>query len=373
MFWGHVGGIRRVISAKHAWLASFGWRHTVLAPGVQGPGHVDCGGLPLPLAGGYRVVLARSRAERQIEQIAPDLIEAADPYRLAWAVLGAAERLRVPTVAFCHSDLPAIAARLLAGPEAAQTRRGRWAERAARGYLLDLYARFDQVLAPSAALAARLRAWGVAGVAVQPLGVDNAVFSPVARDPLWRRQTCQALGLDLDTRLLVYSGRFAAEKNLALLAEATRLLGRGHALLAIGTGPLPPRGPRVHVLPPTSDRPLARAIASCDVYVHAGDQETFGLGVLEAMACGTPVVVGAQGGTAEVAGEAGLTVPHPRAPDWAEAIRAALSSPDSACTQAGLRRAREHDWSTIVNQMSCRYRALIGRRMRAPSPVLQWQ
>jgi alpha-1,6-mannosyltransferase len=371
MFWGHVGGVRRVISTKHAMLGAYGWRHTVLAPGAQGPGLVDCGGLPLPMTGGYRVVVGRGRVERLIEQIGPDIIEAADPYRLAWAVLGAAERLRVPTVAFCHSDLPALAARLLAGRAALATRRGRWAAGAARAYLVDLYARFDHVLAPSATLAERLRAWGVAGVAVQPLGVDCSVFNPAARDPLWRRQTCQRFGLEPDTRLLIYSGRFAAEKNLPLLAEAVRLLGPGHALLAIGTGPLPPHGPRVFVLAPERARALARAIASCDAYVHAGDQESFGLGVLEAMACGTPVVVSAGCGTAEVAGETGLAVPRQHAPDWAEAMRAGLSSAGSARVQAALRRARAHDWSSVIEQMSCRYRALIGRRAQVRTRALQ--
>ena len=102
-------------SNLHDRLGAFGWRHTVLAPGAHGPGCIDCGGLLLPGTGGYRFVLRRGRAQRQIEAAAPDMVEAADPYVLAWSALAAAERLKVPAVAFCHSHLPALAARLAGG------------------------------------------------------------------------------------------------------------------------------------------------------------------------------------------------------------------------------------------------------------------
>ena len=56
-------------------------------------------------------------------------------------------------------------------------------------------------------------------------------------------------------------------------------------LLACGAGPRPPSGDRVLVHPFVADpMALARILASADAFVHAGDQETFGLSVLEAMA-----------------------------------------------------------------------------------------
>ena len=133
MFWGATGGVRRVLAAKHERMRALGWRHTVIAPGVEGGGMIDCGGLPLPGSGGYRFVLNRARARRQIEFTAPDLIESADPYTLAWAVLKSAGQLQVPAVAFCHSDLPALAA-LLTGRRFSAA-----AERIARRYLVGLY------------------------------------------------------------------------------------------------------------------------------------------------------------------------------------------------------------------------------------------
>ncbi|MGM9484036.1 glycosyltransferase [Roseateles sp. NT4] len=360
MFWGATGGVRRTLMAKHERLRPMGWRHTVIAPGAQGPGLLDCGGVPLPRSGGYRVVLGRGRALRQMEFVAPDLIESADPYVLAWASLAAAEQLRVPAVAFCHSSLPELAARLGGGAE-------RWARR----YLVNLYRHFDLVMAPSRSMVQRLQSWGVKRVTLQPLGVDCSVFTPCAQDAAWRAQFCADRGLAPDTRLLIYTGRFAREKHLQLLADAVALLGRGHVLLAVGDGPAPPVGNQVRVLPPECDsQQLARMVASCDAYVHAGDQESFGLGVLEAMACGTPVVVAGSGGLAELALDAGLLVDRPRAGSWAEALDACLSGNNAAQRRAALARAQAQDWPRVLAQMTGRYTALLGRSAQpAPSAM----
>ncbi|MCK7497725.1 MAG: glycosyltransferase [Comamonadaceae bacterium] len=132
---------------------------------------------------------------------------------LGWSVLDATERLHVPAVAFCHSDLPALMARLVGGPLASGSRRGRWAERRAADYLARLYARFDLVLAPSRAMTRRLREIGVSHAQHQPLGVDCSVFSPAANAPRWRERLLEALALAPDTRLLAYAGRFAPEEE----------------------------------------------------------------------------------------------------------------------------------------------------------------
>ncbi len=138
-----------------------------------------------------------------------------------------------------------------------------------------------------------LHDWGVERVALQPLGVDTALFHPgrAAATP-WRSE----LGLAADARVLVYAGRFAPEKHLDVLADAVARLGPPHVLLAIGAGPMPPAGERVRVVPFVADATvLAAILAGADAFVHAGDQETFGLSALEAMACGTPIVVRRRG------------------------------------------------------------------------------
>jgi alpha-1,6-mannosyltransferase len=361
MFWSAAGGgVRRYLLTKRAWLArENGWQHSIVAPGVRGPGFVDCGGWPLPMSGGYRLPLDRKALARLIESRQPDLIEAGDPYRPAWAALDAAQRLGVPAVAFCHSNLLALAAQWAGG----SGRAAGWARAAAARYLGHVYRGFDLVLAPSRSMQLTLQELGLPQVQQQPLGVDTATFHPARRDPAWRR----GLGLAADARVLLYAGRFAPEKRLPLLVAAVRRLGPRYRLVAIGAGPTPPRGEQVLLLPyePRAER-LARIVASSDAFVHAGDQETFGLGALEAMACGTPVVVRAAAGLAElVEGGAGIGVESARVDDWAEAIAAAFAASDhEARVRRARARAEAHDWQCVLPALLQRYqRLLLGREL----------
>src|SRR3569623_1586046 len=146
-------------------------------------------------------------------------------------------------------------------------------------------------------MADKLRQLGVTRVALQPLGVDTTVFHPRRRDSNLRAE----LGLAPATRLLIYAGRLAREKNIPVLLEAVRRLGDGYHLLLVGGGTRPRPQRNVCVYPYVSRaEDLARLFASSDALVHAGDQETFGLVVLEAMACGVPVVGVQAGGVAEL-------------------------------------------------------------------------
>jgi alpha-1,6-mannosyltransferase len=374
MFWSpRGGGVRRYLLAKRAFLArQRRWRHTIVAPGAHGDGMVDCGGLPLPGSGGYRLPWRRNAAARLIATQQPDVIEAGDPYRLAWAVIDAARRCGVPAALFCHSDVATLAMRTIARRgaieiDASARLASRLGERVSR-YVARLCESFDLVFAPSRALQRRLIESGVQHALYQPLGVDTSVFHPRARDESWRA----ALRLPADARLLLYAGRFAAEKNLQQLARAVGVLGPRYHLLALGSGPLRPHGERVHILDfEAQPECVARAMASVDGFVHAGDQETGGLAVLEAMACGTPVAVRRAGGLAEVAaGGCGIAVDSDRTEDWAAAIEA-LVTPDSRTVNAALHKARRHDWSRVLERLQDHYaRAMRHRRDVAPTPWL---
>jgi alpha-1,6-mannosyltransferase len=305
-------------------------------------------------------VLQRQHAALLMEHMAPDVLEAADPYRLGWAVLDAAKRLNIPAVAFCHSHLPALLSRLVAGRDAPQRSIGRWTAARAQAYLVNLYDRYDLVLAPSRTMVNELRRWGVQRVLHQPLGVDCQVFKPEAQNLAWQAQVNCKWDLSPRTRWLIYCGRFGEEKNLSVLADAVQKLGPGHLLLAVGAGPHPPRGSHVRVLPPQTDaRLLARWLASSDVFVHAGDQETFGLAALEAMACGTPLVTHAAGGLGELVQGVGEVVASLRVEEWAQALHAQLSPQASPSTAIGRQRALAHDWSRVLTQLTTRYRSLV--------------
>ena len=359
MFWNPSGGVRRYVVAKRQWIRSHpGWRHTLATPRPDG----DAGdalavpSLPLPgSAGAYRLPWRRAAAASLLCRAGPDLIEAGDPYRLAWSALDAAHTLGIPAVAFCHSNLEQMAG-LAAGPHWRDA-----AQRVARRYAAHLYGQFDLVLAPSRAMLAHLHDWGVGAARLQPLGVDTRVFEPCRRRAHWR----ELLGLPDDARLLVYAGRFAPEKNLPTLVAATRRLGPHHWLIAVGSGPAPPHGERVIVLPALHDPGvLATVLASADVFVHAGAQETFGLSVLEAMACGLPVVARAAEGLAELVDDSvghGVAGDTPAA--FADAIADLLARDTQPLREAARRRALAHDWEQVLPALWGHYRRLL----RAPA------
>jgi alpha-1,6-mannosyltransferase len=347
------GGVRRYLEAKRSWLqARPGYRHTLVLPQGAGPAGQDVALVPslhLPFVRGYRLPLAKHPAVRALIDLRPNIIEAGDPYRLAWAALDAGQALGVPVLAFYHSDLPRILSRLC----------GQRSERLAAAYVRRLYANFDMVLAPSAAMVVRLSEMGVRRVGRQPLGVDTGTFRPERRSEEWRRQ----LGARPGDRVLLFVGRFAPEKNLPVLVDALDRLGPGHLLVLVGQGATPPRRDNVRVLPYVGDRPrLASLMASCDAFLHAGDQETFGLVALEAMACGLPVIAAHAAGLAELVDETvGASVPAGDAAAFADGVRRVFDRSARDRLQLGgaaRRRARSYDWHRVLPAMVARYHAM---------------
>jgi alpha-1,6-mannosyltransferase len=103
------------------------------------------------------------------------------------------------------------------------------------------------------------------------------------------------------------------------------------------------------------------------VLVHPGDCETFGLIVLEAMACGLPVVASSGGGTAELIDDAtGVLAQPDSAASLAEAIDAVYERDLAAMGAAARRKAQEHyDWNHILPQLLQRYGGLLATADRA--------
>jgi alpha-1,6-mannosyltransferase len=237
---------------------------------------------------------------------------------------------------------------------------GNLAARTARRYLRHVYAGFDLVLAPSRSMLGHLVDAGIDKASCQPLGVDTTVFHPSRASAGWRG----AHGLDADARVLVYAGRFASEKHLDVLADAVALLGAPYVLVAIGAGPSPPpAGERVRVVPFLSSvDELATALASADAFVHAGDQETFGLSALEALACSTPIVVPDADGLGELADAgSGLVVRERTGKAFADAIAALFERDREAMRLSARARAEAYDWDHVFGDLSGRYLRLLAR------------
>lgn len=350
LYGSETGGVRTYLAAKRQWLAQrAGTRHTLVIPTAAREASRDSvagiRSIPLPMANGYRLPIgAVGRILRRLE---PDLIEVGDPFHTAWRALAAAAQLGVPVIGFYHSDLP----------RALGKRFGKAAQRGAEAYVSRLYSRFDLVLAPSRVMVQRLEELGVERVRRQPLGADTTLFHPDKRDAGLRDE----LSLPRRTRLLIYVGRFAREKNLPLLIQAVARLGAPYHLIMVGSGDRLPRSANMTCLPFHNDRhKLARLIASCDLFVHPGDQETFGLVVVEAMACGVPVVGVQAGGVAELIDDDDGVLVAPGSVDQLAAGIDSVFARDMAALGANARRKveRQHTWDAVLQRLLRHYSEL---------------
>ncbi|WP_447928424.1 glycosyltransferase [Vreelandella sp. EE27] len=344
------GGVRTYLQAKHRVLQKAGARCSLLVPGAERDSlgeHHTLPALRLPLGQGYRFPLRGAPWRDALIELAPDIIEAGDPYVTAWAALGAGQRLGVPVVGFYHSDLP----RLMGD------RFGRRVERRLIRYVADLYRRFDSVLAPCQAMADRLTQWGVENVRVQPLGVDLERFHPDHFDPHLRRR----LGINENKRLLIFVGRYSREKNIDVLLATMKRLGPDYHLLLMGPG-MPTRVPDnvTAVSRCCGVHEVAAALASSDALLHAGTRETFGLIAQEAMASGLPVIGARAGALIENVPLGGGVLCPPLDPTAMAQACSALFDNDIAASGRYARHyvERRFGWDVVIHQLYEHYRAL---------------
>ena len=350
------GGVKRYLTAKHAWLAAHSrWQHTLVVPGerdrTERGGICTLAGYPVPGSFNYRLPLDPRHWLRLLDALDPDLVEAGDAFHPAWAALRLARRRGIPLAAFYHSNLPQIISRRVGG---------RLSERVLERYVSWLYEGFDVVFAPSRLVCDLLNGLGVQQAVHQPLGVDADVFQPQRRGT-WLRER---LGLATTARVLVYAGRFAGEKNLPVLLEAFARLGSPYHLLLIGGGREGRPAANVTMLPYRGNSvELAEWMASADALVHAGTKETFGLVVLEAMACGRPVVAARAGAFPELVDESVGVLAEPGSGQrLAEAV-AGLYERDIEALGANARARvlRKFTWNRAFQGQMASYNALLGR------------
>src|ERR1700690_1325900 len=160
---------------------------------------------------------------------------------------------------------------------------------------------------------------------------------------------------------LLYVGNLKPHKNiLTLLRAFAQWRTRGntaHSLVIVGEDSRwkPPLLEECTALgirectifvPHVSQELLPKIYSAADALIMPSTVEGFGLPVLEAMACGTPVVCSNAGSLPEVAGEAALYFDPARAEDLANAIGRLLLSPElqERLPSAGLARAGQFSW-----------------------------
>jgi glycosyltransferase involved in cell wall biosynthesis len=205
---------------------------------------------------------------------------------------------------------------------------------------------------------------------VVPLAAAQ-VFSPTMFSPTTARSVSHA-------RFILHVGDLHPRRNLAIAARALMRLrarrpdlgsvrfvlagvdrGAADALAAVvkeAQGMLEIRGR-------TTEEELLALYRTASAVVYPSLYEGFGLPLLEAMACGTPVVAARTASIPEVTGDAALLVdPHDEA-GWTDAIESALDPREADRLRvAGLARAREFTWRRTAEATLAVYRRALGAR-----------
>lgn len=207
-------------------------------------------------------------------------------------------------------------------------------------------------------------------VRVVPLGTDPARFRPdpdAARAFRARRQLPEGRWLVTVARLVPHKGIDTGIEVLARLADEHRdlryaVIGRGTygetlTALAEELGV----ADRVHILSDVADDELPGAFAMADLYLGLSrevglDAEGFGIALLEAGACGVPVVAGASGGIADAVaeGETGMLVTPGDPEPAADSVRHLLNDPALARRLGDAARARVEErftWRRVVDDL----------------------
>ncbi len=235
--------------------------------------------------------------------------------------------------------------------------------------------RADALITVSAALAERLAALGIdrGRITVLRNGVDTALFAPMPQADARAR-----LGWE-PAPTLVSVGNLVPEKGHDLAIDALAALP-GVRLVIVGEGSeraalmrraaRPDVAGRVRFEPSRTQQELAVVYAAADALVLASSREGWPNVLLEAMACGTPVVAMAVGGVPEImgAGSHGIVLAKRGVVALVDALRSLLAAPPD---RAAVRRyAEQFGWDETVRALAELLAAVADRRPVAATASL---
>ncbi|MBV8777964.1 MAG: glycosyltransferase family 1 protein [Alphaproteobacteria bacterium] len=310
-----VNGVVRTLSAISDGLAAAGHHPTVVGPEgyrtLPCPGYAD---IRLAVGSGRRLA-------RQLEALSPRAVHIATEGPLGWAARAFCLRRGWPFTTAYHTRFP-------------EYLHARWGLPTTWTYtaLRRFHAPSHAVMVATETVRQELAQRGFARLVAWTRGVDASLFHPH-----------HVPALDLPRPVFLYVGRIALEKNLPAFLD----LALPGSKLVVGDGPLlaamRQRYPLVHFAGAQSGEALARHYAAADVLVMPSRTETFGLVMLEALACGVPVAAFPGTGPSDVIGDSGAGVLDP---DLGCAARRALNIPRERC----LAHARRFSWDISVAQ-----------------------
>lgn len=202
----------------------------------------------------------------------------------------------------------------------------------------------SHIVCPTSLVAADLLALGFEHdrITVVPWGVD-LVAPDAAR--------CRALlaDFDLPDRFVLFVGTQEPRKNLARLVEATYNAGMALVVAGMaGWGESTPAASHVTVLGHVDREVLGALYATAEVFAYPSLDEGFGLPVLEAMACGAPVLTSVGIATEEVAGGAAVLVDPHDVDSIADGLTTTIDQRDELIA-AGHVRAGSMSWDDTVD------------------------
>jgi len=326
----------------------------------------------------------KSNIQRIMIEEQPDLIEVCDKYCLNW-LGGLIRKNRVKGLR--RPVLVGFSCERMDHSVRAYCSIGQIARRFARLYMSYCYLpMFDCHIANSTYTAEELHECVVPKhkrqILVHPMGVDYEYFSGAEKSEVPRAQLIRRVGGNERTRLLLYVGRLAQEKNLDLLIEMMENLKdteNDHHLLIAGDGQLSTflkkemasRCPgRAHFLGHVGSRAeLAELYATCDAFVHPNPREPFGITPLEAMAAGLPLIAPNTGGVLSYASDANAWLAEANGRSFADAVNAVWS--DNLIRRKKIENARNTAdalrWENVTAALIRLYRELYERFREKPA------
>ncbi len=257
-----VNGVVRTLSTTARFVGQLGHRVEVI-----GPDHFRS--VPCPTYPEIRLVFGRvrRRLETLIEELDPDAIHIPTEGPLGWATRNLCVKHKLPFTTSFHTFFPDYVHVRFGVPRA-------WSF----GLLRHFHGPSRSLMVSTLTMESILRGWRFRNIAQWPRGVDVELFRPGDRG-----------FLDAPRPIQLFVGRLAPEKNL----DAFLSLKTDGTKYVVGDGPqmaeLRARYPSVRFVGAKHGEELARYYAAADVFVFPSRTETFGLVMLEALACGVPV------------------------------------------------------------------------------------